>query len=221
MAPAASPPLMLVPRPSERVDSEPPGPAGVDDSALLAGLRARNAELSGAFYDRVRPIVDRTLGRLLGTSDQEYEDIAQRALYELVDTIDHFRGECPLDAWISIVTGRVAFKTIRRRRVERRLFESVQIEDAPSATRSHGDAVAARQAIERVRRELETMDQGRAWTFVLHDVYGYDLKEIGQITGVSLSAAQSRLVRGRREIHERIRNDPALARFLRHQPEEP
>jgi len=210
---------MLVPRPSERVDSERPGPGGLDDSALLAGLKARDAELSGAFYDRVRPIVDRTLGRLLGTSDQEYEDIAQRALYDLVDTIDSFRGECPLNAWISIVTARVVFKAIRRRRVERRLFASVEIDDAPTSMRSHGDAVAARQAIVRVGRELESMDQGRAWTFLLHDVYGYDLKEISQITGVSLSAAQSRLVRGRREIHERIRQDATLARFLRHYPE--
>jgi hypothetical protein len=37
---------------------------------------------------------------------------------------------------------------------------------------------------------------------------------------VSLAAAQSRLVRGRREIHERIRKDETLARFLRQQPEE-
>ncbi|HEX2672579.1 MAG TPA: sigma factor-like helix-turn-helix DNA-binding protein [Polyangiaceae bacterium] len=53
----------------------------------------------------------------------------------------------------------------------------------------------------------------------MHDVYGYDLKEVGQITGVSLAAAQSRLVRGRREIHERIKRDEALARFLQ-QPTE-
>jgi RNA polymerase sigma-70 factor (ECF subfamily) len=210
-----------VPRPGEQADSERPGPAGVDDSALLAGLKARDAELSGAFYDRVRPIVDRTLGRLLGTSDQEYEDLAQRALYELVDTIDQFRGECPLNAWISIVTARVAFKAIRRRRVERHLFASFELDDAPTSLRSHGDAVAARQAIARVRCELESMDQGRAWTFLLHDVYGYDLKEISEITSVSLSAAQSRLVRGRREIHERIRQDTTLARFLRHYPEGP
>lgn len=63
------------------------------------------------------------------------------------------------------------------------------------------------------------MDSGRAWTFLLHDVYGYDLKEVGEITGASLSAAQSRLVRGRREIHERIRRDEALARFLRQNAE--
>jgi RNA polymerase sigma-70 factor (ECF subfamily) len=210
---AARPPLMLVPRPA-RADSEPPGPA-FDDSALIAGLKARDTSLSNAFYERVRPIVDRTLSRLLGARDNDYEDVAQRTLFELVDTIDRFRGECPFDAWISIISARVAFRTIRRRRLERRLFAYVEPEGAASVTRSHAGAVAARQAIERIRSELLRMDQNRAWAFLLHDVYGYDLKEVGQITGASLSAAQSRLVRGRRELHERIRNDEALARFLR------
>jgi RNA polymerase sigma-70 factor (ECF subfamily) len=207
---------MLVP--ASRADSEPPGPA-IDDSALVAGLKARDETLSAAFYDRVRPIVDRTLTRLLGVQDNDYEDVAQLALFELVDTIARFRGECPLDAWISIVTARTAFKAIRRRRIERRIFADVSPEEARTVQRSHGEAVAARQAVERIRCELEQMDTNRAWTFLLHDVYGYDLREVGQITGASLSAAQSRLVRGRREIHERIRNDEALARFLRHDPE--
>ncbi len=202
---------MLVPAPSG--ESERPGPPSNDDSTLLAGLKARDPSLSDAFYTRVRPVLDRTLTRLLGTRDNDYEDVAQRALFELVDTIDRFRGECPLDAWVSIVTARTTYRAIRRRRIERRLFADAQPQDTP-LTRSHGEAVAARQAIERVRLELEQMNQDQAWTFLLHDVYGYDLKEVGQITGVSLAAAQSRLVRGRREIHERIRNDQALARFL-------
>jgi RNA polymerase sigma-70 factor (ECF subfamily) len=220
MSPALRPRLMLVPR-ARGSDDEQPVSAAIDDSALLAGLKARDSSLSHAFYGRVRPIVDRTLTRLLGGRDSDYEDVAQKALFELVDTIDRFRGECPFDAWISIVTARAAFRAIRRRRVERRIFADVQPDDARAVSPSHAGAVATRQAIERVRVELEQMDQGRAWTFLLHDVYGYDLKEIGQITGVSLSAAQSRLVRGRREIHERIRNDEALARFLRYHTEEP
>jgi RNA polymerase sigma-70 factor (ECF subfamily) len=209
---------MLVPAPRE-TDSLAPSPSAVDDSVLLAGLKKRDSGLCAAFYDRVRPTVDRTLRRLLGQRDNEYEDTAQRALYELVDTIDRFRGDCPFDAWISIVSARAAFRTIRRRRVERRLFAELEPEHAQSVTHSHVGAVAARQAIERIRVELERMDPNRVWAFLLHDVYGYDLREVAQITGVSLSAAQSRLVRGRREIHERIRNDDALARFLR-QPSE-
>ena len=197
-----------------------PEPPAVDDSALLVGLKARDTSLSAAFYDRVRPIVDRTLMRLIGVQDNEYEDVAQRALFELVDTIDRFRGECPLDAWISIVSARTAFRVIRRRRVERKLFSVVQADEVPNATRSHAGAIAARQAIERVHVELQQMDPNRAWTFLLHDVYGYDLKEVSQITGASLSAAQSRLVRGRREIHDRIRQDETLARYLNNVAEE-
>ena len=209
---------MLVPRPPA-AEQAPPEPDGPDDSELLSGLKARDRTLSAAFYDRARPIIDRTLTRLLGASDRDYEDVAQRALFELVDTIDRFRGDCPLSAWISIVTARAAFRAIRRRRLERRLFADVELDDQSTAMRSHGAAVAARQAIQRVRLQLEQMDQNRAWTFLLHDVYGYDLKEIGQIMGVSLAAAQSRLVRGRREVHERIRGDETLARFLANNPE--
>lgn len=216
MPPAIRPPLMLVPD-SRAPESERPGPA-VDDSTLIAGLKARDSSLSTAVYERFRPIVDRTLARLLGKRDADYEDVAQRALFELVDTIGRFRGECPLDAWVSIVSARCAFRAIRRRRIERRLFIETPPEDSQSVTQSHASAVAARQAIERVRLELEQMDPNRAWTFLLHDVYGYDLREVSEITGASLSAAQSRLVRGRREIHERIRQDEALARFLRRVP---
>jgi len=218
MSPAIRAPLMLVPAVSG--GSEDPDPPGLDDSTLLAGLKARDASISKAFYARVRPFVDRTLSRLLGTTDNEYEDVAQRALFELVSTIDRFRGECPLDAWISIVTARVAYRAIRKRRIERRLFVDEKSQEYSHATRSHASTIAARQAIERVRLELQRMNPDRAWTFLLHDVYGYDLKEVGQITGVSLSAAQSRLVRGRREIHERIKQDVALSRFLKQSPED-
>jgi RNA polymerase sigma-70 factor (ECF subfamily) len=212
MSPAVRPQLRLVrSTSSERELSEPPSE---DDSSLLAGLKARDTTLCNAFYARARPLIDRTLTRLLGTRDSDYEDVAQRALFELVDTIDRFRGECPFDAWISIVTARVAYRTIRRRRLERQIFSSEPPADVPSIGRSHAATVAARQAIERLRVELEGMNPDRAWAFLLHDVYGYDLKEVSQITGASLSAAQSRLVRGRRELHERIRNDEALASLV-------
>src|SRR3954463_10898836 len=148
MAAVARPPLMLVPPPGVP-ESEPPpaGPAGeraettAADRALLAGLKARDRSISAAFYDRVRPIVDRTLTRLLGVHDRDYEDVAQRALFELVDTIDRFRGDCPLNAWVSIVAARSAFRAIRRRRIERRLFADVELDDAPSVTHSHANTV--------------------------------------------------------------------------------
>lgn len=195
--------------------SEPlAGAPAFDDSILLSGVKRGDPTVSVAFYERVRPVVDRTLVRLLGVKDPEYEDTAQIALYELVSTLHRFRGECPLDAWLSIVTARVVYRQIRRRRFERQLFAETSADSIQPESYFRPSSFALRQALSRVKAHLGRMDEAKAWTFLLHDVYGYDLRETSQIMGVSLSAAQSRLVRGRREVHERLRSDPGLAHFL-------
>jgi RNA polymerase sigma-70 factor, ECF subfamily len=204
--------------------AEPRAPASEapaqDDHALLAGLAQREPTASTAFYDRARPIVDRTLSRLLGSRDPDYEDVAQAALYELIQTLKKFRHECPLDAWLSIVTARVAYRQIRRRRLERRLFTLAPAEALTSVPSALPVPFAARQALERIRSHLASINKKHAWTFLLHDAYGYSLTEIAQIMDTSVSAAQSRLVRGRREVHKRIGADPELVRFFDDLPEE-
>jgi DNA-directed RNA polymerase specialized sigma24 family protein len=44
------------------------------------------------------------------------------------------------------------------------------------------------------------VNRARAEAVVLHDVLGHDLAEIARLTGVTVAAAQSRLVRGRKEV---------------------
>jgi RNA polymerase sigma-70 factor (ECF subfamily) len=163
----------------------------------------------------VRPQIDRTIRRLLGRSDVDHEDVAQLALIELVSTIDRYRGECSLDSWTSTITAHIVFKHIRRRKTERRIFGGVTIDELASRapTRTGRDAMA-RSMMRRVQEHLEQIEESKAWAFVLHDVCGYDLREIARITGTSVSAAQTRLVRGRRELHERIAADPELANLL-------
>ncbi len=166
------------------------------DETLTRAVRLGDGKAAAVFHDRLRPVVDRTLRRLVGR-DGDYDDLAQSALIELVFSLDRFRGECPLDAWASIVTARVAFKHIRRRKTERRLFalDATESAEVPDRTASTGHAYAS--AIRQVERHLRALDIDKAFTFVLHDVHGYELDEISAITGVSRTAAQSRLVRGR------------------------
>jgi RNA polymerase sigma-70 factor (ECF subfamily) len=211
------PQLWVVPSaPPEQAEATPRPPLpSVDDSELLALLRAGDPSAATALHDRVRPQVDRTVRRLLGPGDVDRDDVAQQAMIELVFTIDRYRGECSLDSWTSTLTAHVVYKHIRRRKTERRIFGALDPNDSAlrSASGTAREAVA-RNLMQRVLAHLDELDENKTWTFVLHDVWGHDLREIAQITGVSVAAAQTRLVRGRREIHERIAGDPELANLL-------
>jgi RNA polymerase sigma-70 factor (ECF subfamily) len=185
----------------------------MDDSQLLAAMRAGDKSVASVFHDRVRPQVDRTLLRLFRRYDVDHEDLRQLALIELVMTIGKFRGECSLDSWVGAITARIVFKHLRRRQAERRLFGALEREDAAPASGAGSDPLV-RNLMQHATGHLQSMEPNRAWAFFLHDVLGYELREMAQIMGVSVAAAQSRLVRGRRELHGRFAGDPELADLL-------
>ena len=209
--------LWLVPSPPPSSSRVAAGPASAfDDSELLAAVRRGDPSAATSLHDRLRPQVDRVVLRLLGARDPDLGDVAQLAMIAIVDKIETYRGESSLDSWASAVAAHMVYKHIRRRKTERRLFGELDA-DLLAATRSPsrtGREVMLRGIIARVLVHLDAIEESKAWTFVLHDVCGYDLREIAKITGVSASAAQTRLVRGRREVHERIATDPELTGLL-------
>jgi len=210
------PDLRLVRGPEESVSVEDARAARAEaDAALLDMIREGNPAAAAAFYDRVRPQVDRTLARLLGRKDSDFPDLAQVALIELVTTIGRYRGQCVLDSWVATVTAHVVYKHLRHRRAERRLVEHlVADDDVGSAAGRSGRENLARETLRRVGAHLTKIDEGHSWAYVLHDVFGYDLREVASVLGISPAAAQSRLVRGRKQLHKRIAADPELAPML-------
>jgi len=180
-----------------------------DDARLVAAVRSGNSAMAGAFYDRIRPVVARTIHRLLGASDNDFDDLVQVSMIEILNSLNRYRGECSLDTWTSTISANVVYKHIRRRGLERTIFaRKLDLDDPPQAANQRP---ILRGIVERVQHHLMQMVHERAWTFLLHDVHGYSLDEVANITGATVAAAQSRLVRGRHEIHERIANDPDLA----------
>lgn len=210
-----SPKLRLVAESAR--SSEPrlkaPIAAGWDDNELVGAVRAGDESAASAFHGRLRPRVELTIRRLIGGGDADADDLGQLAMIALIEGIDRYRGECSLDAWASTVAAHVVYKHIRRRKLERRFF-SPPAESEPPCSLNPARALVARDLVRRARSLLSELSEEKAWTFLLHDVCGFDLREIAEITGVTPVAAQGRLVRGRRELHERAAADPELGSVL-------
>ncbi len=197
-----------------------PSPGGgsenpvLDDTELLASLGRGDRSAARAVYLRLAPVIDRTIVRLLGRDDREHEELAQLSFIETIRSIATFRGECSLDTWTSRVTAHVVYGELKRRRRDS-MFLVMDGEDRLEVPSGDPEADAVRRSLlRRVRTHLERLDPVKAFTVVLHDVCGYDLREIAEITEVTVAAAQSRLVRGRAELHERIERDGELRALL-------
>jgi RNA polymerase sigma factor (sigma-70 family) len=90
--------------------------------------------MAGAFYDRTRPVVAKTVHRLLGAFDNDFDDLVQIAMIELLRSLDRYRGECSLDTWTSTISANVVYKHIRRRGLERNIFaRELAPEDVPQS----------------------------------------------------------------------------------------
>jgi RNA polymerase sigma-70 factor (ECF subfamily) len=136
----------------------------------------------------------------------------QSAFEQIVLTLSsrRFARACSLSSWASSVTAHVAFNALRSRTRERRVLDRGR--DGEHEANSRSSTVdlereaGIREALASVRLHLADMNEARATTMFLHDVMGHELSEIAVLMGVSVAAAQSRLVRGRKELRQRIEN---------------
>jgi RNA polymerase sigma-70 factor (ECF subfamily) len=178
----------------------------LSDTALCEALAAGEAWAAEVIYDRVEDVVDAVLYRLLGPGDGEREDLAQQALEKVIATVvsGRFSQGCSLRSWATLITQHLAIDTMRSRSRERRVFDrSVEhqtLELVAEETRTPERAADTRRRVERLLSALSSINRQRAEAVVLHDILGHDLTEIARLTGVTVAAAQSRLVRGRKDV---------------------
>lgn len=201
----------------ERTRSKPDH--AYDDIELVEAMRQGDESAAPALYDRLRPRVAGTVARLVPAWNADAEDLVQMSMIAILESASSFRGEASLEAWASGITARTVYRYLRRHRLERRVFSEADTEALEPHT---VPATESRDLLRRVRNLIDTLEPSKVYAFLLHDVCGFDLQEVARITGASVSAAQSRLVRGRREVHEAIGADPELAsRFDANDKERP
>lgn len=192
-----------------------------DDASLIEAVAAGNSSRAVVLYDRLRPVVSRTIRRLAPRS-LEHEDLVQQAFVELVVSLRSRPQVRSLDAWASTIAARTVYQRLRRAKLEERFAPVGPGDEGPDASMEGASAPGdgplltsvRRQALRQVAGVLAKLNQSRVQVFVLHDVHGFELKEIADILGITVANAQSRLVRGRGDVHAALEAQPELLAAL-------
>jgi RNA polymerase sigma-70 factor (ECF subfamily) len=188
------------------------GRAKVEDEEILRAFARGDRAGSALLYDRVAGMVDATLYRVMGGRSPDHEDLVQSAFEQIVRTLvrRRFVGACSLAGWAAAVTCNVALNALRSRKREGRVFDrNVELttqENAAGRINVEREVGVSRSLIS-LRRALAKMSAEKAETLLLHDMMGHDLAEIAVIMDVSVSAAQTRLSRGRRELRRLLEQE--------------
>jgi len=183
-------------------------PTREDDEALIDAFERGDLETSERLYDRLERVVNATLVKVLGERGQDHDDLVQAAFEQILLTIARkkFARACSLSSWAVSVTTHMALNAIRKRQCERKTLDF----DPERAERGEcvGPGPERAAQLGALRAELANLPPLTARVIVMHEVMGHDLAEIAVLTGLSVSAAQSRLVRGRAELRRRLESVP-------------
>lgn len=193
------------------------GNLAVSDEQIIDAVQRGDHRVAAELYDRLVHIVDRTLYKVFGRREPDHDDLVQLVFEQIVETLSRrvFAGACNLQTWAASVATHVALNALRSRRRERRWLDrredaSTEMERRPFS--EDGERlVEARTRLDQVHKHLIAMKPDQAETVFLHDGLGHDLAEIALMMGVSVAAAQSRLVRGRKELFRRLDRDDVLS----------
>jgi len=187
-----SPSHASVPLRSPRASTPTRLPFFDSDRAIVAALRAGQADGGRALYDRYHRHVRRVLLRVLGPAG-ELHDVLHDVFVSAIDGVERLEEPDALRGWLTTIAVFHARAEIRARS-RRRWFPLFSHDDLPQSEAT----VVTPELDEAVRRTYEVLGKLAAderIAFALRFIDGMELVEVADACGVSLATIKRRLSR--------------------------
>jgi len=179
-----------------------------DDQRLAqqagAGDRSALRRVADRLLDRVRTTV-----RYVSADDRDQDDWVQLAMIEILRYIGSYHGGGSLESWADRITIRTALRHLKQRRKRERTL--VVDSDARQRLPDNLGEMEQRLVLRRhLARHFDKLSPERRVAVTLRLVHGYAVDEIAELTGAPRNTVRDRLAQGRKQLRQKISNDPVL-----------
>jgi RNA polymerase sigma-70 factor (ECF subfamily) len=146
---------------------------------------------------------------------EDAEDALQETLLRAYANLGSFRRSCKFSTWITAIGTNAALAVIRKRKTRREA--DMELESTEESTWDVADqapdperCVAKRQIIFFLRKELQALPPKMQEVVASYYGHEYSLQEAAEALGISVAAAKSRLLRGRRSLRSSFKRKGLL-----------
>jgi RNA polymerase sigma-70 factor, ECF subfamily len=149
----------------------------------------------------------------------EAEDLTQEAFLQLFRKIQTFRGESAFSSWLHRLTANIVLMRFRKKRPAaislEELTGSDNQKDRPALEIGAPD-LRLTGLFDRfnLHAALDQLPHGYKSMFLLHDVHGYEHKEIASMLGCSVGNSKSQLHKARKRLRELLNE---VCHYVSHQ----
>jgi RNA polymerase sigma-70 factor, ECF subfamily len=182
--------------------------SGISEQDAISGAKLGDASCFEALFRLHKRYVYTLCLRMVGNA-AEAEDLTQDVFLQLFRKIGTFRGESAFTTWLHRVAVNVV---LMRLRIPAIVSEPLESQPDGGTVREIGtrDRHLA-SSIDRIalERSIADLPPGYRSIFLLHDVEGYEHKEIAEMLGCSIGNSKSQLHKARMKLRSKLQTHAA------------
>jgi RNA polymerase sigma-70 factor (ECF subfamily) len=170
-----------------------------EERRLVDRCRAGDEAAWAELFRAHAPQIGLFLRGVLGTSD--VDDLVQRVFLELLGSLDRFRGESSLRAWLHGIAHHLALKQIRSAGRQRRAVSAYgELAEGFAPVGSPEDRTAARQQLDCLARAADDLDVRFRAVWVMRELEGMSVEEVAAALGEREATVRTRHHRAREKL---------------------
>jgi RNA polymerase sigma-70 factor, ECF subfamily len=175
--------------------------AASGDAALVARCQAGDVEAFETVYKQHAPRIYSLTTRMAGSAE-EGEDLLQDVFLQAYRKLDTFKGDSTLGTWLYRLALNHCLDFVRSRRAKMtRVTDTLDTEGAMEPVAAPQTPIARLD----LERAIERLPEGCREAFVLHDVEGFDHKEVAGMLGIAEGTSKSQVFKARAKLRAYLR----------------
>ena len=167
-----------------------------DDAELVARCQAGDVDAFETVYRQHAPKIYALASRMSGSADTG-EDLLQEIFLQAHRKLGSFKGDSALGTWLYRLAVNHCLDFVRSRQAR-----MGKITDTLDAETSVEPAARIETPIARIdlERALEQLPAGCREAFVLHDIEGFDHREVAEMLGIAEGTSKSQVFKARMKL---------------------